>query len=56
MTTYQKCYACKGPDARIGLPKDRQMLEKWLIRLNVEEPTVLKKICKNPIDEFEKGG
>ena len=57
MTTYRKCYACKGPDARIGLPKDRQMLEKWLLRLNIEEPTVLKKICMNHFrpEDFEKG-
>ena len=57
MTTYRKCYACKGPDARIRLPKDRQMLEKWLLRLNIEEPTVLKKICMKHFrpEDFEKG-
>ena len=57
MTTYRKCYACNGPDARIGLPKDRQMLGKWLLRLNIEEPTVLKKICTKHFrpGDFERG-
>ena len=57
MTNYRKCYACNGPDARIGLPKDREMLVKWLLRLNIEEPTVIKKICKKHFrpGDFEKG-
>ena len=57
MTNYRKCYACNGPDARIGLPKDREMLGKWLLRLNIEEPTVIKKICTKHFrpGDFEKG-
>ena len=33
------------------------MLEKWLLRLNIEEPTVQKKICKRHFrpGDFEKG-
>ena len=33
------------------------MLGKWLLRLNIEEPTVIKKICKKHFrpGDFEKG-
>ena len=42
-----KCYACNKSGGRFELPKDRQQREKWLIRLNVQEPMpgTTKKIC-----------
>ena len=42
-----KCYACHQSGGRFYLPKDRQQRQKWLLRLNVEEPSprTNKRIC-----------
>ena len=42
-----KCYACNKSGGRFELPKDQQRRQKWLVRLNIEEPNPgkTKKIC-----------
>ena len=42
-----KCYACNQSGGRFYIPKDRKQREKWLLRLNVEEPSpgTNKRIC-----------
>ena len=38
MVISHKCYACHKKGGRFELPKDRLRREKWLFRLNIEEP------------------
>ena len=61
MVRKDKCYACNQSGGRFELPKDQQQREKWLLRLNIAEPSPAKtkKIClrhfrPQDIKEYEK--